>query len=390
MMLKRAFLGLVLSCSVFAVAQEKKEVETLTIDAKHQKDIDEDIKEGEEFSKTVEKTEKLSKNEAMLARLQKVGGIMAELANKTHLTARWGDKRYSKFNYDFKLLEGKDNVNAFSLPGGRIYVYEGLINFIQSDDELAAVMGHEISHAALRHVDALKREAAKGQLLAIPAILATIFAGSRAGMVLPAVQLTQQSTMSGWSQKAEHAADFSGFELMLKSPYNPTAVLTVSERLAQMEKSKPQYSIGWGIFTTHPPSQERVTAILKDMKAAHVPVQRSAVTTSYSTILKKVDGGIEAWFGAKLLYTFSGEDAQARAENAQKRLNSFFDSVPAMYDVKAQGDQIMGIDKVLILIDPADVAREKVSVPQLASKTVTSIQSALYSLAYNVLAPGVP
>lgn len=388
-MLKRLLLALMLASSVLAVAQAQKESDPLAIDAKHQKDIDADIKQGDEYVKTVEKQEKLSKDEDMQKRVQKVGGIMADLANKTHLVSLWGDKRYSKFNYDFKVLEGKDNVNAFSLPGGHIYVYEGLVNFVQTDDELAAVLGHEISHAALRHVATLQREAAKGQALQLPIILATIFAGGRAGLALPAASLLGQAAMSGWSVKAEKAADYGGFQLMQESPYNSTACLTVVERLAQMERSNPLLDRDWGIFTTHPPGPERVAAILSDINTAKVPIRRSAVTTSFSTTLKKIDGGVQAWFGPKLLYTFSGDDAQSRAEAAQKRLNAFFDSVPALYDVKASGDEVVGDDKLLIEVLPADAAHEKVSVSTLTSRTIGSIQGALYNLAYQVLRPGM-
>src|SRR5678816_2487794 len=103
-----------------------------------------------------------------------------------------------------------------------------------------------------------------------------------------------------------------------RSPYNPTACLTVNERLNQIEKGNPLLSTDFGIFTTHPPSENRVKAILADLKTAKIPIQRSAVTTAFSTTLKKTDDGIQAWFGSKLLYTFSGDDAQSRANAAQQ------------------------------------------------------------------------
>src|SRR4051812_24559696 len=117
---------------------------------------------------------------------------------------------------------------------------------------------------------------------------------------------------------------------MRGSPYNPTACLTVVERLAQMERGNPELCVDWGIYRTHPPSEERVDAVLTDFKKANVQIQRSAVTTSFSTTLKKNEGVVEAWFGGKLLYVFAGDNAETRAEAAQKRLNSFFDSVPAL------------------------------------------------------------
>jgi len=393
-MVKRLLLGLSL---VFAMAtlgfcqaapSSTKGDGDLTIDAKHQKDIDGDIAMGKKYVEQVEKTEKISKNEEMQKRVQRIGGTMAELANKTHIIALWGDKRYSKFDYDFKVLEGKD-VNAFSLPGGHIYVYEGLLKFVQSDDELAAVLGHEITHAALRHVAQLQHDAAKNQAIEIPLILAAIFRGGDAGYgVLSGVQLTSQAVMSGWSVKAEDAADYGGFQLMQKSPYNMSACLTLVERLNTMEKNNPQLSQDWGIFRTHPPSDERVSAIFHDLKEANITIHRSAVTTSFAAQLKKVDGGVQAWFNNKLIYTFTGDDADQRAEVSRKRLNEFFDSMPALTDVSNNGDQILGKAGVLIDVQPEDADKAKVSVPELVDKTKTSIKGAVFGLALQTWQPG--
>jgi predicted Zn-dependent protease len=387
-MLKRLVPGLILACSLISVGFAQSTSDPLAIDAKHQKDIDGDKEQGRKLVETVEKNEKMSKNEDMQKRVQRVGGEMAALANKTHLATLWGDKRFSKFDYDFKVLEGKD-VNAFSLPGGHIYVYEGLVNFIQSDDELAAVLGHEVSHAALRHVATLQRDAAKHQAIEIPLIIASILAGGKGQTPLTGISLYNQAVFSGWSINAEKAADYGGFQLMKESPYNPTACLTVVERLSAMERGNPQLNMDWGIFRTHPPSEERVEAILGDIKTANVPIQRSAVTTSFSVSLKKTDTGVDALFGDKLLYTFVGDDAQTRATSAQKRLNSFFDTVPPLYDVKVNGDKVVGNTSLLIDIKLSDAEHAKTSVSQLANKTVSSIQGALYSLAYQVWQPSL-
>lgn len=391
-MVKRLLLaiGLALAVCPFVSAQSNPPSTSdsdLTIDAKHQKDIDGDIAQGKKFAEEVAKTEKPTKNDDMQKRVERVGGVMAALANKTHLVALWGDKRFSKFDYDFKVLQGKD-VNAFSLPGGHIYVYEGLLNFVQSDDELAAVLGHEISHAALRHVAQLQRDAAKNQAIEIPIILAAILRGGDAGFgILQGASLTNQAVFSGWSVKAEDAADYGGFQLMRKSPYNMSACLTLVERLNTMEKNNPALNRDWGIFRTHPPSDERVAAIFSDLKKADIPIHRSAVTTSFAASLKKVDGGVQAWFGDKLLYTFTGDDAQQRAEESKKRLNAFFDSMPSLTDVTNDGDRILGKAGVLIDVQPEDANKAKVSVPELVGKTVTSIKGAVFGLAYQVWQP---
>jgi hypothetical protein len=263
------------------------------------------------------------------------------------------------------------------------------MNFIQSDDELAAVLGHEITHAALRHLAWMDRESKKTAIFEIPLILAAILKGGQGGQALATgYQLGKIGQMSGWTVKAEKAADYGGFQLMQKSPYNSSACLTVVERLAQLERNRPD--IDWGIFRTHPPSEERVAAILKDFKVGHVRVQRSAVTTSLTVNLKKVDSGVEAWFGNKLLYTFTGEDARQRAEIAEKRLNSFFDNVPPMYDVQTNGSKVLGGRELLIDVEPQDAARAKVPPSQLADKTAAQIKGALLNLSFQVWQPTLP
>lgn len=387
-MLNRTLLGLALAMLlVQAAPAQAKPDDAPVVDPKHEKDIKADEEEGAKYVKEVEKQYKESKDKDMQERVQRIGAQMAAIANKTKVVALWGDKRFSKFDYMFKVLEGKD-VNAFSLPGGHIYVYEGLMKFVESDDELAAVLGHEIAHASLRHVATLQREASKLQVIQLPLILAAIFGGGRdSGTVLQGVFMGTQAISSGWSVKAEKAADYGGFQYMLKSPYNPSGCLTVVERLAEEERNTPALSMDWGIYRTHPPSAERVEAIVKDFKDANLTVHRSAVTTRFTTQLKTTPTGVEAWFDGKLLYTFTGEGAKDRAAEAVKRLNAFFDSNPEMYDVRIQNNQILGDREVLLTIAPADAAQANLTVPQLAERTVGALRSAVYNLTFQTRQP---
>ena len=70
-------------------------------------------------------------------------------------------------------------MNAFSLPGGYVFVFDGLVKYSESDDELAGVLAHEICHAKFRHVATLDKEASKLQAISLPAILIAIFSGGR-------------------------------------------------------------------------------------------------------------------------------------------------------------------------------------------------------------------
>lgn len=364
-----------------AVAWQKSD--EVKIDAKRQKDLDRDIELGKEYSKQVEKELKLSKDEAAIKRVKEIGAEMAAIANATMAEVTWGDKRPSKFNYEFKVVEGED-VNAFSLPGGFIYVYEGLIKYTESDDELAGVIGHEISHAAFRHVWQLQRQSEKLQIGTLLAVLVAAMSRSQdAGNIAMGAQLGAQAFASGWSQDAERASDYGGLQFMLKSQYDPTGTVTFMERLARDEKAKG--SIDWGIFRTHPPSKERVQNLLNYMARLNLPVRRSAVATSFRTVIKPGESGtVEAWFNGRRIYTFAGTDAIKRADAAATRLDAFFDQVPHMIEVTSADDGVLFKQKLLLKVTDDDAAAQKSSVQDVAVRTAKAIKGSLFSLAYRV------
>lgn len=353
------------------------------IDEKRQKDLDRDIELGKEYSKQVEKELKLSEDEAATKRVKSIGAEMAEIANATHAAVTWGDKRPSRFNYEFKVVKGED-VNAFSLPGGIIYIYEGLVKYAESDDELAGVIGHEISHAAFRHVWALNRQSEKLQIATLLAVLAAALSKSQdAANVATGAQLGAQAIASGWSQDAERSSDYGGLQFMMKSQYDPTGCVTFMERLARDERARG--SVDWGIFRTHPPSKERVKNLLGYMTKLNIPVRRSAVTTSFRTIVKPGENGsVEAWFNGRKIYTFSGSDAIARADAAAGKLDTFFDQLPHMIEVGTGPGTVTYKQKVLLSISPEDAQAQKLSVQGLTDQVAKNIKGSLFSLAYRV------
>jgi predicted Zn-dependent protease len=360
-----------------------KQADDVQIDEKRQKDLDRDTALGKEYTKEVDKQLKASKNEEYVKRVQKIGAEMAAIANKTQAVVTWGDKRPAKFNYEFHVVEGED-VNAFSLPGGYIYVYEGLIKYVESDDELAGVLAHEISHAAFRHVWALQRQSEKLQIAQILAVLVAVATKSRAaGDIALTTQLTNQAFLSGWSQNAEEAADYGGLQFMLKSKYNPSGMVTMMERLARDEKSRP--NIDLGIFRTHPPSKDRVRSLTAYMAQANYPLRRSAVTKTFRTQIKPgEDGTVEAWFSDRRIYTFAGSDAIARADAAAEKLNAFFDAIPQMVDVTDGNGVVLYNFRPLLEVKSVDAQAQNMSVQTLTEQTTKIIKGTLFSLGFRV------
>lgn len=354
------------------------------VDPQHQKNIDQDKKQGEEIAKEVAKQVKFSENQAYIDRVNKIGGEIAAIANKETVEVTWGDERLSPFDYKFHVIKGED-VNAFSVPGGYIYVYEGLVEFAESDDELAGVLAHEIAHASFRHIATMQKKQSSLDLLTLGAILAAIWSPKDAGNILFPTGLAIRGVQSGWSVNAEEAADYGALQYVIKSKYNPLGTLTFMERLAYRDRFLPK--IDWGIYQTHPHAEERAKEHIKRLKEFDVAIQRSTVTTSLKATNKIGDAGIELWFGQTKIHVFSGDQAQTRADRATDHLNSFFDRVPALYDVAVRNKvTLYGGSQRLFDVMASDAEASKVGLDASVDTAYQALRKAVFDLGYRTWA----
>ncbi len=151
-------------------------------------------------------------------------------------------------NYTFKIIDTND-INAFSLPGGFVYVNYGILNFVNSDDELAGVLGHEMGHVERRNQITLN---AKAQILNI--ILGVL------SMVSPFVwrfgSLIQDLSLEKMSRIDELQADQYGLLLMTRAGYDPDAMVTFMERLGAQDTEGADLLNKY--FEDHPPTPDRV------------------------------------------------------------------------------------------------------------------------------------
>ena len=170
--------------------------------------------------------------------------------------------------YQFHVIQSPQ-VNAFALPGGQIYVLSGLMEFLQSESELAAVVGHEMSHVDLRHcIERYQYELA----------LRRVGAGDAVGLV----NLAHGLMAMGYRQDQELEADAGGERLAIEAGYDPDAAAAVFERMkvkfgerAPARASTPLDEVGQAVwealgsyFQSHPPSEQRARA-LREMAAAN-------------------------------------------------------------------------------------------------------------------------
>ncbi len=159
--------------------------------------------------------------------------------------------------YTFKVLNTED-VNALACPGGYIYVFKGLLDYMPSDAELAGVLGHEIGHVVKRHT---VHQLEKNMWTQLAAILAGVATGN--GDVLAMGMVVGDALAAGYSRADESAADREGFAYTVKAGYSPYAMLVTMHKLQEL--SAEYGNPGWGIFDSHPDPEQRMRNMYKLM-----------------------------------------------------------------------------------------------------------------------------
>ncbi len=154
--------------------------------------------------------------------------------------------------YRIEIIDSPD-FNAFALPGGFMYIHRGLLERVNSADELASVFGHEIAHVAARHSAA---QISKAQLLNLglfAVVVATEGAVQDYGQL---INLGAAMAFNKFSRDDEREADHFGTKYMLKAGYNPKASVDLMKQLKKLHEREPSSLEVW--FMTHPPTSERI------------------------------------------------------------------------------------------------------------------------------------
>jgi predicted Zn-dependent protease len=161
--------------------------------------------------------------------------------------------------YEFVVLNN-DTPNAWAMPGGKLAINRGLLVQLEDEAQLAAVLGHEIVHAAARHT-----ASAKTQQMVVGA--GTLLAGAAIGsqkseygvLAVGALAVGANAWNSKYSRDHESDSDKYGIKYMAKAGYDPQAAVELQELFVRMF-DKQESSWLEGMFASHPPSRDRVTA----------------------------------------------------------------------------------------------------------------------------------
>jgi len=201
---------------------------------------------GYQSAKEVLKKEKVSTDPEKNAMVKRIGERIAKVTGQ------------NSYKWEFFVIDNDKEANAFCLPGGKVFVYTGLFKYVSNDDELAAVMGHEIGHALARH--GAERMSA-GQLQQIGGqVLGAVMAGrgdpQNTAMVMQAFGIgSELGVMLPHSRTQEYEADNIGLVLSAKAGYNPQSALIFWEKFAKDGKTPPEY------LSTHPAPANRIAKI---------------------------------------------------------------------------------------------------------------------------------
>jgi len=368
------------------VAQERAP-ERPTLSPRDQQEVE----FGKKVVAEIEKHYKFITDAELVERVNRIGQVLVEIARQTLTEARYGESEPAPFEYSFRIVDEKD-VNAFSVPGGFIFVNKGLLEFVSSDDELAAVLAHEIAHAAHRHVMKIIRDDAKvQQSVLLPALLVGVFGRlpteDFAGLVTGA-QLYRIARVSSFSQEAEIDADLTALEYLRRSPYNPAGLLVFMERLAAEERKRPQ--IDWGIFRTHPITCERVETIKHALQKYGIPIRRREVSPALAVHARmedkdQPDGLYTVQFEQIRIFTPAPHaelgSSRARAEQIAQLLNTLLDDGVQLFEVQlsADGRAVLVKGQEVVRVTDADAQLAGKSAEKLAAATREAIRRLLWS-----------
>jgi len=148
-----------------------------------------------------------------------------------------------------------DAINAFAMPGGYILLSSGLLKSLESEDELAFVLAHELSHVARRH----HYQVVQRQRLAEQAAK-SLQAVALDGDIAKLAQASGQIYARGLDKTAEFESDRLGVEIMTRAGYDPAAAINVLEKLQRFKGNDPRAEL---LFSTHPSPDERLNMLLQ-------------------------------------------------------------------------------------------------------------------------------
>jgi predicted Zn-dependent protease len=225
----------------------------------------------------------------------------------------------SKVPFTIKVLDS-DDVNAFALPGGFLFVNKGAILAADTEAELAGVMAHEIGHVAARHGVEQASKATLANYAMIPLIFMT---GGLGYIAYQAAQIGVPLTFLKFNRGMESEADKLGAQYLWSAGYDPNNFLSFFEKLEKKEKRKPGTLSK--LFGTHPPTPDRIAKV-HDLLARFPDRDEYTVSTSE---FNKVKSRLLAITNSKAIDASGNRETGPKRPTLKRRKESDDPNAPA-------------------------------------------------------------
>ncbi|MFB3915389.1 MAG: M48 family metallopeptidase [Terriglobales bacterium] len=218
--------------------------------------LEKQVAEGKSYAQRVESSAKLINAPVVTEYVNRLGQNLVRNSD-------------ARVPFTIKVIDS-DEVNAFALPGGFLYVNSGLLLAADNEAEVAGVMAHEIAHVAACHAARQQSRSQLAQLASIP----LIFVGGGIGYAaIQAANIAVPMTFLKFTRGFESQADYLGIEYMYKAGYDPQAFPAFFEKIQSRAKHKPGTIAK--VFATHPPTPDRMRKAQEEI--AKLPARREYV-----------------------------------------------------------------------------------------------------------------
>ena len=232
--------------------------------------LEHEIALGKQLAQQVERSSKMIDDPVVTEYVNRVGQNLVRNSD-------------AQVPFTIKVIDS-DEVNAFALPGGFFYVNSGLILHADEESELAGVMAHEIAHVCARHGT---KQATKSDIIQMGAMVATIFIPyTWAGYAIyQGMNFAIPMTFLKFTRVDEAEADYLGLQYMYKAGYDPNAFVSFFEKVQSDEKKQPGTIPK--IFSTHPPTPDRIVKAQNEIATILPAREEYIVTTSEFDTVKR-------------------------------------------------------------------------------------------------------
>jgi len=338
------------------------------------RDFEKEERIGEKLAEKIEKKYDYIEDQVLLSKIENIGLHLKECSE------------INEINYRFKIID-KKGPNAFSIPGGFIYITADLIDYIHSDDELAAVIAHEMGHIIHQHSIKQMKDNRKLKIMELFAILLT--KDPAVGLLS---ELTSITILNNYRREYEEEADLTALDLLMKSSvYHPVALLTYFERINSEYLLK--YTMDLGIFQTHPDIEKRAENIKKYLLEKGYEINRR-LTTNYITVKGELEDRSDSMAIAKIfindeeVFSFTGTDknnVREKMEEVTYKLDKSLKLDLEPYEVnifcvnKGNGILRIGNEKIITL-SAGEINFQKLTVEDILEKSKKKISDIMWQI----------